>query len=174
VSPSGSRKWWWASPTRNCPRRGSCRPPMSALGSSNAPCVEERRSIQLASQTPRPPSSTDRSHPSHRASKNSLSHASPKCARLWFPGKGTRNMVPQVSGLFYTTKLQASISWWKSPQHFVSKKVLRWVEHGVKVEFKKGLAFAPKLFVTLVTEVSLISREPNLRFERISISRGFL
>jgi hypothetical protein len=27
------------------------------------------------------------------------------------------------------------------------------------------------LFVTLVTEVSLISREPNLRFERISISR---
>ena len=31
-----------------------------------------------------------------------------------------------------------------------------------------------KLFVTLVTEVSLISREPNLRFERISISRGFL
>ena len=29
-------------------------------------------------------------------------------------------------------------------------------------------------FVTLVTEVSLISREPNLRFERISISRGFL
>ena len=29
-----------------------------------------------------------------------------------------------------------------------------------------------KLFVTLVTEVSLISREPNLRFERISISRG--
>ena len=30
------------------------------------------------------------------------------------------------------------------------------------------------LFVTLVTEVSLISREPNLIFERISISRGFL
>ena len=39
------------------------------------------------------------------------------------------------------------------------------------------LAPAPRslnLFVTLVTEVSLISREPNLRFERISISRGFL
>jgi hypothetical protein len=31
-----------------------------------------------------------------------------------------------------------------------------------------------ELFVTLVTEVSLISREPNLRFERISISTGFL
>jgi len=30
------------------------------------------------------------------------------------------------------------------------------------------------LFVTLVSEVSLISREPNLRFERISISRRFL
>ena len=27
---------------------------------------------------------------------------------------------------------------------------------------------------TLVTEVSLFSREPNLRFERISISRGIL
>ncbi len=31
-----------------------------------------------------------------------------------------------------------------------------------------------KLFVTLVTEVSLISREPNHRFERISLSRRFL
>ncbi len=31
-----------------------------------------------------------------------------------------------------------------------------------------------ELFVTLVTEVSLISREANLRFERISISRRFL
>jgi hypothetical protein len=44
-------------------------------------------------------------------------------------------MAPQVPGLFYATKLQASIAWWKSPQHFASKKVLRWVEHGVKVEF---------------------------------------
>ena len=31
-----------------------------------------------------------------------------------------------------------------------------------------------ELFVTLVTEVSLISRDPNLRSERISISRRFL
>jgi hypothetical protein len=53
-------------------------------------------------------------------------------------------MTPQVSGLFYTTKLQNNIDWWKSPQHFVSKKVLRWVEYGVKVDFKKGLAFLPK------------------------------
>jgi hypothetical protein len=30
------------------------------------------------------------------------------------------------------------------PHNFASKKVLRWVEHGVKVEFKKGLPFAPK------------------------------
>jgi hypothetical protein len=42
------------------------------------------------------------------------------------------------------TKLQSSIGWWKSPQHFASKKMLRRVEHGVKVEFKKGLAFPPK------------------------------
>ncbi len=48
-------------------------------------------------------------------------------------------MAPQVPGLFYATKLQTSIDWWKSPQHFASKKLLRWVEHGVKVEFKKGL-----------------------------------
>ena len=39
------------------------------------------------------------------------------------------------------------------------------LESGKKIE---------KLFVTLVTEVSLISREPNLRFERISISREIL
>ena len=53
-------------------------------------------------------------------------------------------MAPQVPGLFYSCKLQTSITWWKMPQHFTSKKVLRWVEHGVKVEFKKGLPFAPK------------------------------
>ena len=39
---------------------------------------------------------------------------------------------------------------------------------------KSGKPLLDQLFVTLVTEVSLISREPNLRFERISISRGFL
>jgi hypothetical protein len=53
-------------------------------------------------------------------------------------------MAPQVPGLFYLCKLQTSIASWKMPQHFTSKKVLRWVEHGVKVEFKKGLPFAPK------------------------------
>ena len=52
-------------------------------------------------------------------------------------------MAPQVPGLFYSTKVQASITWWKMPQHFASKKVLRWVEHGVSVEFSKGLPFAP-------------------------------
>ena len=36
------------------------------------------------------------------------------------------------------------MAWWKMPHNFASKKVLRWVEHGVKVEFKKGLPFAPK------------------------------
>jgi hypothetical protein len=51
-------------------------------------------------------------------------------------------MAPQVPGLFYATKLQAAC--WKTPQHFVSKQVIRWVDHGVKVEFKKDLAFAPK------------------------------
>ena len=30
------------------------------------------------------------------------------------------------------------------PQHFASNKVIRWVEHGVKVEFSKGIPFAPK------------------------------
>jgi hypothetical protein len=117
---------------------------MSALGRSNAPSLAERRSTQLAAQAPRRPSSSARPRLPHRASKNSSSHASPKCARLWFPGKGTRNMAPQVPGLFYSSKLQANMAWWKMPHNFASKKVLRWVEHGVKVEFKKGLPFAPK------------------------------
>jgi hypothetical protein len=142
---TSSGPWsWWASPNRNCPSRGSCRPPMSVLGRSNAPSFAERRIIHLAVQAPRPPSSLARPRLPHRASKNSLSHASPKCARLWFPGKGTRNMAPQVPGLFYSCKLQSKLDWWKMPHHFASKKVLRWVEYGVKVEFKKGLPFAPK------------------------------
>ena len=53
-------------------------------------------------------------------------------------------MAPQVPGLFYATKLQASLAWWKQPLNFASKKVVRYIEHGVKVEFKKGLPFAPK------------------------------
>jgi hypothetical protein len=53
-------------------------------------------------------------------------------------------MTPQLPGLFYSSKLQASMAWWKMTHNFASKKVIRWVEHGVKVEFKKGLPFAPK------------------------------
>jgi hypothetical protein len=49
---------------------------------------------------------------------------------------------------FYSTKLQVSIVWWKIPQHFDSKKVSRWIEHGVKAEFSKGVPFAPKTSVT--------------------------
>jgi hypothetical protein len=49
-----------------------------------------------------------------------------------------------VPGLFYSTKLQSIIAWWKIPQNFAYNKVFRWVEHGVKVVFKKGLVFAPK------------------------------
>ena len=53
-------------------------------------------------------------------------------------------MAPQVPGLFYATKLQASLAWWKQQLNFASKKVVRYIEHGVKVEFNKGLPFAPK------------------------------
>ena len=46
--------------------------------------------------------------------------------------------------MFYSTKLQSSLDWWKLPQNYVPKKVFRWIEHGIKVEFKKGLPFEPK------------------------------
>jgi hypothetical protein len=57
---------------------------------------------------------------------------------------GLDDIAPQVPGLFYSRKLQASIACWKMPHNFASKKVLRWVEHGVKVKFIKGLPLAPK------------------------------
>ncbi len=53
-------------------------------------------------------------------------------------------MTPEVQGLFYTSKMQVIIDWWKMPQYFTSKKVFRWVEHGAKVEFQMGLPFPPK------------------------------
>ena len=53
-------------------------------------------------------------------------------------------MTPQVPGLFYSTKLQVIIDWWKIPQHFASKREFRWIKHGVKMEFSNGLSFAPK------------------------------
>ena len=57
-----------------------------------------------------------------------IGHKALICARLWFPGKGTRNMAPQVPGLFYSTKLQSSLAWWKQPLNFDSKKVVRYIE----------------------------------------------
>jgi hypothetical protein len=53
-------------------------------------------------------------------------------------------MAPQVPGLFYSTKLQASLTWWKQTLNFASKKLVRYIEHGVKVVFKKGLSFVQK------------------------------
>jgi hypothetical protein len=53
-------------------------------------------------------------------------------------------MSPQVPGLFYSTKLQVSLTWWKQSLNFASKKMVRYIEHGVKVEFKKGLTFTRK------------------------------
>jgi hypothetical protein len=47
-SPKWVEEMVVVSPTRNCPRRGGCRPPMSALGHSKAPSVPERRSIHLS------------------------------------------------------------------------------------------------------------------------------
>jgi hypothetical protein len=78
--PSKRTRKWWASPTRNCPRRGSCHNPMIAPGCSNDPSLEESRSIQLSSQTPRPPRVTARPRLPQRASKTSWSHVSSKCA----------------------------------------------------------------------------------------------
>ena len=92
---------------------------------------KEHRAWFTRSQTD-PPSLLDRSHQSHRTSKNSLSHVSTRCARLWFPGKGIRDMSLRMSVLFYWTKIQTRLFWWKTPQNFGSKKVLRWIEHGVK------------------------------------------
>jgi hypothetical protein len=59
-------------------------------------------------------------------------------------------MTPQVTGLFYSTKLQSSITWWKMSHHFASKKVLRWVDRAwSKSGVLKGAplcaeTFAPK------------------------------
>ena len=53
-------------------------------------------------------------------------------------------MSPRVTGLFYVTKFQVSLTWWRQPHNLVCKRVLRWIEHGVKVEFTKGISFAPK------------------------------
>ncbi len=80
-----------------------------------------RRTTDLPSQTLRS-RLLDRPHQPHRAS-NSLSHTSTRCARLWFPGKGIRNMTPGGPGLFYLINLQTSLVWWKTPQNFASKKL---------------------------------------------------
>ena len=114
---------------------------MSVFGRSNTPSSTGRRRTDLVSQTLRSPSLMTRSHQSHRPSKNSLSHVNTKCVHLWFPGKGIRNMTPRVSGMFYSTRLRISLVWWKFPHNFASNKLLRWIEYGVKMKFKKSLPF---------------------------------
>ena len=110
--------WWASSPAHNCPHCVNCRRPISVLGRSKAPSSSVgRRSTDLASQPLRSPSLLSRSHQPHRASKNTVSHARTRCDHLWFPGKGIKNMSPRVSGMFYSTKLQASLTWWKLPQN---------------------------------------------------------
>jgi hypothetical protein len=41
--------------------------------------------------------------------------------------------------------MQVTIVWLKSPQHFTSKKVIRWVDHGVKVSSRKVLSLCRNL-----------------------------
>jgi len=48
-------------------------------------------------------------------------------------------MSPQVPGLFYSTKLQASLAWWKQPLNFASKEVVRYIENR-SVLFPSALA----------------------------------
>ncbi len=60
--------------------------------------------------------------------------------------KGNQEYGPTGVRLFYSTKLQVNLTWWKTPQNFASKKVLRWIEHGVKVEFQRVLHFGAETF----------------------------
>jgi hypothetical protein len=55
-------------------------------------------------------------------------------------------MAPQVPGLFYSTKLQSSLAWWKQPLNFASKKVVHYIEQGVKGGVQKGSALCAETF----------------------------
>jgi hypothetical protein len=60
------------------------------------------------------------------------------------PRKGNPEYGTAGARLVLLHQLQVSLTWWKLPLNFAFKKVVRYIEHGVKVEFKKGLSFAPK------------------------------
>jgi len=55
---------------------------------------------------------------------------------------------PTSSGLFYITKVRATLAWWNQPEQHAPTKVLQYLRHGVKIEFDRPiqpLKLAPRL-----------------------------
>ena len=80
-----------------------------------------------------------------------------KAVARWYPGRGTATWAPPVR-LFYSSKVRASIGWWKD--NAASKSVLRILSAGVKLDFVAGkppppLRFAPLLVAEIDTEFAL-------------------
>ena len=66
----------------------------------------------------------------------------------WYPGRGRLMASPTSPGMFYTTKVRASIAWWLQPAQYTPLKVLQYLQHSVKIEFDrpmKPLSLAPRL-----------------------------
>ena len=67
---------------------------------------------------------------------------------VWYPGKGRALLAPRSSGTFFKSRTQAKCAWWAMPQQCCPAEVLRWVTHGVKIDFAKKmepLHLAPRL-----------------------------
>ena len=58
---------------------------------------------------------------------------------VWYPGKGRALLAPRSSGTFFKSKTQAKAAWWALPQQSCPSEVLRWVTHGVKIDFAKKM-----------------------------------
>ena len=86
--------------------------------------------------------------PGARGSTRTLSRSHlPPCAARWYPGKGRLLAGPRSAGTFYSSKIKASLAWWKDPVQCTPAAVYRWLSQGVKVEFGRDfrpLTLAPR------------------------------
>ena len=58
---------------------------------------------------------------------------------VWYPGRGRSMLCPRSAGTFFASKTQAKAAWWARPEQGASLEVLRWIQDGVKIKFRKDL-----------------------------------
>ena len=147
TSVGGQRALQRAPPLAVPAGEASVLPRLSATRSSPSACAAGGASAQPRFSAARPSAAAPSCAVTRRARVSNPTRDRNKVLR-WYPGRGRLMASPTSPGMFYTTKVRASIAWWLQPAQHTPLKVLQYLQHGVKIEFDrpmKPLNLAPRL-----------------------------